>query len=455
MASKTIENDVTEILARFAATVKYEEIPKPVREFSKTLLLDALACASAGDQGEETHQVKAFASGLAQSKESSIIGGDRLSLVGATLLNSYLVTAVTMCDVHRSTLTHVTPGVMPPALAIAERDSLSGRDLLVALTVGCETTTRVGIGLDFPAFRGRGFHGPGVIGPFGAAAAVGRLLRLDPGTMAAAFGLAGSQSGGTYAALGTPTVKFHQCRGALSGLLAAMLAQQGFVAPRQFLTAPDGGLYHSYSNGGRPEAVTEGLGERWEIEQIALRLWPSGNIVQGLISAMFDLIEEQGLRLEKTKNLCISLSKMAFDMHGTYFKPKGKFEALFSPHYTAAVILHDRELSLAQYEPARYNDPKVTAFASDRVEVKLDPSLVGAQARVEAETVDGPIITVQCNVPRGDPENPLSHAQVEDKFRTYAKTRFPDSRVEEIIGLVSHLEDLQSTRRLMDILRAV
>ena len=91
------------------------------------LLLDTLACAVAG-RGEETEQVAALASGLAQSNESSVIGGDRLSLAGATMLNGYLVTAVTMCDVHRSTLTHVTPEVMPPALAIAERDGLSGRD---------------------------------------------------------------------------------------------------------------------------------------------------------------------------------------------------------------------------------------------------------------------------------------------------------------------------------------
>ncbi len=125
-----------------------------------------------------------LASGLAQSTESSVIGGDRLSLAGATILNGYLVTAVTMCDVHRSTLTHVTPEVIPPALAIAERDGLSGRDLMVAIAAGCEVTTRIGLGIDYPTFRAKGWHGPGVLGPFGAAAAVGRLRRFDTETMA-------------------------------------------------------------------------------------------------------------------------------------------------------------------------------------------------------------------------------------------------------------------------------
>src|SRR5262252_825220 len=154
------------------------------------------------------------------AKAGGITSG--VTWVSVARCTSHIVTAVTMCDVHRATLTHVTPEVIPPALAIAERDGLSGRDLMVAIAAGCEVTTRVGIGLDYPAFRAKGWHGPGVLGPFGAAAAVGRLRRFDSETMAKAFGLAGSQAAGTFAAWGTPTVKFHQCRGALSGLIAAL-----------------------------------------------------------------------------------------------------------------------------------------------------------------------------------------------------------------------------------------
>src|SRR3974390_1422925 len=179
--------EITQQLAQFAAALRYDDLPQSVRNHCKNLLLDTLACAVAGRLGEETGQVAALASGLAHSAESSVIGGARLSLAGATLLNGYLITATTMCDVHRSTLTHVTPEVMPPALLIAERDDLSGRDLLTAIAAGCEVTTRVGLGLDFPKFRARGWHGPGIIGPFGAAAAVGSLLDFDAGTMAQAF----------------------------------------------------------------------------------------------------------------------------------------------------------------------------------------------------------------------------------------------------------------------------
>src|SRR2546421_391347 len=222
--------------------------------------------------------------------------------------------------------------------AIPERDSLSGRDLLVALAAGFEITTRVGIGIDYPQFRARGWHGPGVFGPFGVAAAVGRLLRFDAECMARAFGLAGSQAAGTFAAWGTPTVKFHQCRGALSGLLAALLAQQGFVATKEFLSAPDGGLYRSYADGGKPELATAELGKRFELEQVALRLWPSASLLQGMNTALFDLIAQEPPEPARVRKLIVSLSKPAFAMHGALAHYQGKFEALISAHYTAAAI---------------------------------------------------------------------------------------------------------------------
>ena len=446
--------ETTQDLAQFAATLSYDAIPERVRSHCKHVLLDTLACAVAGHQGEETDQVAALASGLAQSSESTVIGGDRLSLAGASLLNGYLITAVTMCDIHRATLTHVTPEVVPPALAIAERDGRSGRDLMVALAAGFEVTTRVGIGADYPAMRARGWHGPGVLGPFGAAAAVGWLRGFDAETMAKAFGLAGSQAAGTFAAWGTPTVKFHQCRGALSGLMAALLAEQKFLATREFLTAKDGGLYNSYSNGGKPELATADLGKRWELEQIALRLWPSASSIQGMNTALFDLVEANDIDPTQVKQLRVRVNQTVFDLHGKLAKYRAKFDALISAHYTAAVILHDRTLTLAQFEPARYDDPKVRRFAAEQVDVQADPSLSGVQAAVEIEMTDGKVLSARCIHPRGSAENPLTWAQIEGKLRTYADGVLAPSHVDELIGVVSHLEDLGSVRKLMDLVRA-
>jgi 2-methylcitrate dehydratase PrpD len=447
-----MSGEATGVLAQFAASLGTDDVPERVREHCKDLLLDALACALAGHQGEETHQLAALAGALAQSGEASVIGGGRLSLAGATLLNGYLITATTMCDVHRATMTHVTPEVIPPALAIADEDGNSGRDLLAAIAAGCEVTTRIGVGMDYPEFRKRGWHGPGVFGPFGAAAAVGRLRGFDADTMARAFGLAGSQAAGTFAAWGTPTVKFHQCRGALSGLMAALLAEQQFVATREFLTAKDGGLFNAYANGGRLDLAIGDLGKRWELEQIALRLWPSASLMQGMNSALFEILAQQAIDPAKIKIVRVALSPMAFDMHGNLPRYKGKFEALISAHYTAAVILHDRALTLAEFEPARYDDATLRRFAEHQVVARVDPSLTIMQTVVEVEMAGGTVHTVRSNHPKGSFENRLSRKEVEDKFRVYAKGCLPASAIEEIIAAVNALEQLPSVSALMEML---
>ena len=262
--------DLTQTFARFVTQLRCDDIPSRVRERVKDLLLDALGSALAGYAGEDTPKVARFAAALGpsgMSGTSSVMGGSPLSLTGATAMNGFLITAVSLCDVYRPTATHVQPVVIPPALAIAERENASGADLLAALAAGFEVTTRIGAGLDYAAFRQRGWHGPGVIGPFGAAAATGRLLHLDTSKMAMAFGLAGSQAAGTFAAWGTSSVKFHQFRGALSGLMAALLAYEDFAATQEFLAARDGGFYATYSGKGARPAATEKLGEHWELEQ--------------------------------------------------------------------------------------------------------------------------------------------------------------------------------------------
>jgi len=445
----------TQVLAAFAASLSLETVPARVQGCAKGLVLDALACALAGYKGEETQQVAAFARALGQSKESSVIGGDRLSLGGATVLNGFLITAVTMCDTHRVTLTHIMPEVLPPALVIAERDELSGYDLLSGIIAGCEIATRIGLGLDYPVFRAKGWHGPGVLGPFGAAAAVGRLRGFDAETMARAFGLAGSQAAGTFAAWGTPTVKFHQCRGALSGLMAGLLAEQGFGATREFLTACDGGLYETYAEGGRIDLALGELGTRWELEQLSLRPWPAATNIQGVVTALVDLIEEHDIAPERIKQVRLAMGKTPFDMHGGFSSYRGKFEALLSAHYSAAAILHDRDLTLEQFEPERYDEPALRRFAAERITVRPEPTLAGPETHAEIELSDGRVLATHCREPRGAPGNPLTQAQIEQKFRTYARARLPETQIAQVIDMVRSLEALPSVRSLIAALRAL
>jgi 2-methylcitrate dehydratase PrpD len=440
-------------LARFVAGLEYEQLPERVRERVKDIILDTLASAIAGRQGDESAQIRALAAALGNSREASVIGGEPLSLAGATLLNGYLITAVTVCDVHRPTLCHTTPQVVPPALAIAERDGASGRALLVAIAAGLETTVRVALGTNYKAFRARGWHSPGVVGPFGGAAATGKLLGLDAGRQRNAFGLAGSQSAGTFAHWGTPTIKFHQSRGALSGLMAGLLAGQGFLSSAEVLAHKDGGLFNAYSDGGQPEAVTADLGGRWELEQIALRLWPAASSIQTVITGLFYLMQKHDLTPQRIASVRVGLSKTVYDMHGT-LAWDDKFKALLSTPYVTAIVLHDRRCWLEQFEPGRTQDPAVGAFARERVKVEIDPAVEGTGAAIEIRTVNGAVHTDRRAAPKGDPADPLTRTEIEDKLRTAAAGFLGAGAVERIIALVGGLERVGNVRELLAALRA-
>ena len=118
------------------------------------------------------------------------------------------------------------------------------------------------------------------------------------------------------------------------------------------------------------------------------------------------------------------------------------------------MILHDRALTLAQFEPARYDDPVLKRAAAEQVEIAADPALTGVQATAEIEMTDGSKLSMRCEHPRGSPENPLSRAQIVEKLRTYAPDRISPAAIDEVVGAVDRLEDAASVRRLMDVLRA-
>jgi 2-methylcitrate dehydratase PrpD len=441
----------TATLAAWAASTQPGEIPPNVRERTAHLLLDGVASALAGRHASETAQVEAVARYIAPGTDATVIGAGRLSRVGATLLNGYLVTGLTVCDVYRPNHLHVTPEVMPPALAVAEGRGLAGRDLVTALAVGLEVTVRIARGIEYTTFRQRGWHSPGVIGPFGGAAAAGRILGLDPDRMRWAFGLAGSQAAGTFAQWGTPTVKFHQARGAMAGLVAATMAGEGFRSSDEILTHPDGGIFSAYAGGGDADRVIADLGEDWELERISMRLWPTASLIQAVVSAVFDLIEQHDVRPEDVERMTIGLEESTHRMHGA-MGWEDRFRALLSTHYAAAVVLHDRACWLEQFEPERLADPVVTRFATERIQVVVDNSVPTTGAVVDVVLTDGRRLAARRDVPKGDAKDPLSTAELEGKFRLAAQGVIPEENAERALEVLHGIEQLTEIDTLMALL---
>jgi 2-methylcitrate dehydratase PrpD len=452
----SVEVNLTEELARFATDFPFQDFSASAREYARNWLIDSVACALAGDQGDETASYAAFARAAGGEGESTIIGSsEKLSLLGASMLNGYLITAVTVCDTYVPAHLHVAPEVVPPALAVAEQGRMSGRALLAAVAIGAEVTVRVARGINYAVAGPLGWHMPGIVGPFGAAAAVGRLRGLTALQMRNALGLAGSQAAGTWASWGTPAVKFHQSRGAASGLMAALLAEQDFKASADILGHLDGGILAAYSkDGGKPEEILAGLGKSFELEEISLRLWPGGTPLQPTLTAVFDLLGKEKVDWREVENVRIEVAPDVYEAHARFTDPKGVFEALLSYHFAIASALRDRRFWLDSIGPTMLRDPDLRRFMAERVEFAADTALTRRRSRVVLRTTDGRTLTSSADAAKGTPDNPVTLNELQDKFERCTAGRLDDTISAELFQLLVHIEETESLDRLFELLAA-
>lgn len=439
--------DPTGPLAEFITKLEYSDIPERIRRRVHLILVDAIANGLAGWQANETRSILGLARSVGGEGQSSVIGGSPLSPAGAAILNAYLITAVSACDVYRPALCHVTPEVVPPALAIAERVDATGKKLLLAIAIGLETTVRLGLGLHYSVFRSRGWHSPGVIGPFGGAGAVAKLLGLNSNQTRNALGLAGSQASGTFAAFGTAAVKFHQSHGALAGLCAGLLAAEDFKTTDEILTHPDGGLLNSMSDGGDPGAVSSGLGEYWELENISLRLWPTAAALQSVVSGLLELVTLYDLSPETVRKVRIGLPRASYEMNGT-MGWQNRLNAMLSTRYVTSVVLRDRACWLEQFDGAHLTDRSILDFAESRVEVNLDTTLEVDGADILVQAVDGKEHVKRRAFPKGDPRDFLTPDEIQYKLKSFGTPRLGEDRVNRLAEMLDQIETLKSVRTL-------
>jgi 2-methylcitrate dehydratase PrpD len=453
--------DRDDALGRFVAGLSVDALPPATLDRVRQHLLDAIACGLAGRNAEGRADVGAVATAAFGPGRAIVFGGRPLAPAGAALLNGFQIAAPTLGDVHRATLTHVMPEVLPAALAAAAARSVDGATFLAAIAAGLEVTVRVAQALDVPEYRDRGFHNPGVAGAVGAACAAARIAGLGAREVRVAIGHAASQAAGTFAALGTSGVKVHQARGALSGLLAAELAAAGIDASTAALTAARGGLLSAYADGGDPDRLDDHLGARWQLESIALRRWPGASSVQPVIEAALALRRDLGLPpgapggLRLLRSAEVSLPPRAYALNGSAGWGS-RLAALQSARWTAAVVLDDGAAWLDQTSDERRADESVASFAGQIV-VKEDGAIPAAGGRLAVTLAAGPTLVSEIEVPMGDPARPLSDADVNDKLA--CALRDVDGQVhtgrataDDIARVVAHLGQLHDLHDLTNLL---
>jgi 2-methylcitrate dehydratase PrpD len=432
--------DPTHELAAFLSGLALDDVAPSARTYAADLLLDALICALAADHAEDTPPFASFAAAMGGAGSSTVIGSSEPhALASAVLLNGFRITAVTACDVYAPAEMHTMPAALPPALALAERDGASGAVLLTAVIAGLETAVRLARSFDRDAYRARGWHSPGVIGPFAGAAAAASVLGLEADRMRNALALAGSQGAGTWAARGTPTVKFHQARAAHAGLMSGLLAGEGFEGAREIMAAPEGGMYVAYADGGAERALA-GLGSEWALEDISVRLWPGGARVQPSIGATSQAIAGNRPAWEQIERVTVRVEPSVAKAQAWAARPDTTFAALASIPFTVALTVRYGSAAPSRFGADGYGDPEIRAFMTDRLEVIGDPDIPVLGAAVTIATTDGAIREGSVDIPRGDPRSRATRTELAAKAHLFGDDRIGSEAVDELIERVRAIE---------------
>jgi 2-methylcitrate dehydratase PrpD len=367
--------------------------------------------------------------------------------------NGTLIHSFDFDDYH---MTKIHPGsvVIPAALAIAEKEHADGKALMAAIVAGYETMIHISRGLNPAASRVKGWHLTGTCGTFAAAAAVGNLFRFDTKTMASALGLAGTQSSGLWAftADGSDSKRLHPGRAAQSGLIGAQLAQMGYQGPTQILEAEDGGFFRATSYDFDFSRVTEGLGEKFDTEEMVIKPYAACGSLHSSIDAALFLRNENQIRPEDILEIKVYNSEVVHLQCGFDYQPMGVLQAQMSLKYCVARALIDGSLSPAQFSKHKLSDPQAVELAS-RVHFVLDEEINSLYPRefpsiVEIIMKDGTRSMTRVDAPRGSVMHPMSWADVQDKFKSIGT---PVTGKEQAEALVESIETLENVDDVSEI----
>ena len=445
-------------LIRFSRALSLNNIPDDVIQSVRTLLLDTVGCGVFGARQPWSLIVMEEARADECRGPCTVLGmaGPGLPAAAAALCNGTAIHGFELDDVMPRALVHPGTVIVPAVLAAAQSANAAGADLLRALVVGYEAIGRISLALGSQA-SAAGFHKTGIVGPAAAALACSVLLGLSEEETACAVGIACSAGAGikSFAAGsgGGMVKRLHAGRAAEAGVRAASLARRGFTGPA---TAIDGkfGLIDVYArDAGDARQLSEELGRRWMIHEVATKFFPVCGGIQGPVQLVLKLRGEAALRPHDIDRIVVGTSAFAFNHNGNV-EPRDVMEAQYSLPYCVALAALADPADPLSYTAAALDDEDVRALAR-RVEMAVDPECDAAHpaqvaCRVQLHLADGGVRRAETFDPKGSPANPWPREELEQKFERLAAAAQLDAPA--IIRVVNGIEGEASLHRLGDLL---
>jgi 2-methylcitrate dehydratase PrpD len=444
---------LTRDLAQFVCGIEYERLPQEVAPKLRKLMLDCLG-NQIGAHAEEGARMLHRVLGAADVQGPSTVVGfaTRTTPLLAGCMNGMLAHLLDMDDAHRDSLTKTGSAVTPAVFALAEARGSAGQQAIEAAAAGYEVMIRLGLGVN-PAHRMRGFHSTATLGAFGAAAAAGRLLGLAPERMTEALGIAATQSAGLTAFIdnASMTKPLNVARAVYSGILAAQLAAEGFRGPPDGLEGREG-FVNAYAGRFDAEAALAGLGSRYRLLESGFKPHAACRYAHGPIDAAARLRAAHGFGVDDIEAIDVRISELAH-RQSAFYEPGTVASAQGStPFVIAACLALGRSALTAADVKTAFHDER-TWRLHRHVKVHIDPAMdrMGRGCSIVIALRDGRRLEDAVPLPRGEPENPMSDAEIAAKFMRQAEPVLGSRQATEIAERMAELDRLPNVAGIMSL----
>jgi len=440
---------IAEALAERIASVQYAALPDAALHWAKLAILDTVGCTLAGSTEPCARIVDRVTTGGASSGPSLIFGSKRRTApLDAALINGTASHALDFDDCSNTLGGHPSAPILPALFALGEAHKVDGRSFLAAYVAGWETETRIARGVNFHHYE-KGWHPTATLGVFGAAAACAHLLRLPPEQTARALALAATFASGLKANFGTMTKPLHVGHCSRNGLLAALLASEGFTANPGAMEHKQGFLL-VFNGAGNfdAEAILRDWASPWDILQpgVAIKQYPCCGSTHPAIDAMLMLVRAHDLMPAQVERVD-SWTHPRRLAHTNRPAPQSALDAKFSVQYCLARALLHRGVSIEHFEADAYRDPDVQMLlprihAAPHPEMHMDTSEhFGAEIRITL--TDGRVLTQAVERPLGrGPENPLPVDLLEAKFLDCTQRVLSGRQAHTLLAMLHDLDGI-------------
>jgi len=457
----TTQETLTATISRWAAGLDFQDLSKDAVHHAKRFLLDSVGCALGGYQQQDVKIALEVLGELAGRGRATVIGsGKRMDAVSATLANALMIRSMDYNDIYWKQDPSHPSDIFPAAMACCERAQSDGKELIVGLVIGHEFEMRL-CEVAFPGIRERGWH-HATLTAFVSPIVAGRALRLRGEQIQHAIGISASHQctlGAVTAGKLTMMKNTADPLATQSGVLAALLAERGYTGPEHVVEGKEG-LAHCLGPEWKLQILTDGLGDSWRITQCGMKLYPTEALTHAPISAVLDLVKENNLQSDQVDTIQIRSLARAADILAdpSKYDPRTKETADHSLPYVIAAALVDRQVTPVQFTQERIMDPTIRAQLR-KVEVVADPEIERVfptlqRVVVNLTTRDGRILKKELDFPKGDPRNPLTDREIEEKFAALCDGVLTDAAQKTLRDAIWNLEKIGSVSNVMGLMKA-